>query len=131
MAGDPLVTPHAVIDWWTLSAVEAGWGCFDSHGLGAEGGASMVGRRCGERSRIGAGPSAWIETYSDFLTSIDPCHCNVVIGTDTDTALTIMDRVRAKDSAPIVDGLPYRDLLEPLLGCNRRRSAQGARTNFT
>ena len=68
MAGDPLVTPHAVIDSWTLSDFEAGWGCFDSHGLGTEGGDSMAGRRRGERNRIGAGSSAWIETYSDRST---------------------------------------------------------------
>ena len=59
-----------------------------------------------------------------------PCHRNVVIGTDSDNALTIMDRFRGKDSAPFVDGLPYPDMLEPLLGCIRRRSAQGARTSF-
>ena len=41
-----------------------------------------------------------------------------------------MDRYRRKESAPFVDGLQYRDLLEPLLGCFRGQSAQGARTSF-
>ena len=59
-----------------------------------------------------------------------PYQCHAVIGTETDNALTVLDRFRGKDSAPFVDGLPYRDLLEPLLGCIRRRSAQGARTSF-
>ena len=54
MAGDPLVTPHAVIDWWALPAVEAGWGCLDSHGLGAEGEDNTADRRHGERNRSGA-----------------------------------------------------------------------------
>ena len=63
MADGPLVTPHAVIDWLALSAVEAGWGRFDSHDLGAEGGDSMAGSQCGESNRIWVGPSTWIETY--------------------------------------------------------------------
>ena len=71
MAGDPLVTPHAVSSWGERSAVEAGWGCLDSHGLGAEGGDGTAGRRRGERNRSGTGPCAWIETNSDRATSID------------------------------------------------------------
>ena len=45
---------------------------------------------------------------------------NVVLGTHSDNVLAIMERFRRKDSAPFVDGLPYRDLLELLLGCIRR-----------
>ena len=44
-------------------------------------------------------------------------HCNVVLGTDSDTnILAIMDRFRGKyrDTAPFVDEVPCRDLLEPL-----------------
>ena len=59
-----------------------------------------------------------------------PHQCHAVIGRDSDNALTILDRFRGKDSAPFVDGLPYRDLLEPMLGYIRRRSAQGAKTVF-
>ena len=54
-----------------LSAVEAGWGCLDSHGLGAEGKDSTADRRRGERYRSGTALCAWIETYSDRQTSID------------------------------------------------------------
>ena len=68
MVGNPLITPQAVIE---LSAVEAGWGCLDSHGLGAEGGDNTADRRRGERNRSGTAPCAWIETYSDRPTSID------------------------------------------------------------
>ena len=59
-----------------------------------------------------------------------PHQCHAVIGTDSDNALTILDRFRGKDSAPFVDGLPYRDLLEPIMGYIQRRSAQGAKTVF-
>ena len=61
-----------------------------------------------------------------------PHQCRAMIGTDLDNALTTLDRFRGKDSAPFVDGLPYRDLLEPMLGYiqARRRSAQGVRTVF-
>ena len=71
MAGNPLVTPHAVIYKGELSAVEGGWGCLDSHGLGAEGGDNTAGRRRGEMNRSETAPCAWIETYSDCPTSID------------------------------------------------------------
>ena len=55
---------------WALSAVEAGRGCLNSHGLGAEGGDSTAGRRRVEKNRSGTGPGAWLETYSDRSTSI-------------------------------------------------------------
>ena len=55
---------------------------------------------------------------------------NMVLGTDSDIALAIMDRFRGEDSAPFVNGLPssYRNLLEPLPGHIRKLSVQGART---
>ena len=59
-----------------------------------------------------------------------PYHCNVVLGTELEKSQAIMDRFRGQDSAPSVDGLPYRDLQEPLLVCIRRRSAPGGRTIF-
>ena len=71
MAGDQLVTPHAVISRGELSAFEASWGCLDPDGLGAEGGDNTADRRCGERNRSGTAPCAWTETYSDRPTSID------------------------------------------------------------
>ena len=59
-----------------------------------------------------------------------PHQCHAVIGTDSDNALIILERFRGKDSAPFVDGLPYRDLLEPILGYIQRRSEQEAKTVF-
>ena len=37
---------------------------------------------------------------------------------------------RIRHLSKFVDGLPYCDMMEPLLGCIHRRSAQGARTIF-
>ena len=70
MAGDPLVTPHAVIDWWTLSAVEAGWGCLD--GIASVPRVEIVWRVDGvAKGTDGAGFSAWVETYLDRSTSTE------------------------------------------------------------
>ena len=82
--------------------------------------------------KVHGDPDSTRAEMAGILACVDkvPCHCNVLIGTDSDYALSIMHRIRGRDSAPFVDGLPYRNLLEPLLGCIRRRSAQGARTSF-
>ena len=82
--------------------------------------------------KVHGDPDSTRAEMAGILACLDkiPYQCHVVIGTDSNNALTILDRFRGKDSAPFVDGLPYRDLLEPILGYIRRRSAQGAKTVF-
>ena len=77
MAGDPLVTPLAVIySRGELSAFEASWRCPDPHGLGAEGGDSMeiIRRTDGVAKGTGVGPLpvhglTHIQTVQPQLTS--------------------------------------------------------------
>ena len=87
--------------------------------------------RWGIGVKVHGDPDSTRAEIAGILACLDeiPHQCHAVKGTDSDNALTIMDRFRGKNSAQLVDGLPYRDLLEPL-GCIRRRSAQGARTSF-
>ena len=82
--------------------------------------------------KVHGDPDSTRAEMAGILACLDkiPYQCHAVIGTDSNNALTILDRFRGKDSAPFVDGLPYRDLLEPILGYIRRRSAQGAKTGF-
>ena len=82
--------------------------------------------------KVHGDPDSTRAEMAGILACLDkiPHQCHAVIGTDSDNALTNLDRFRGKDSTPFVDGLRYRDLLEPLLGCIRRRSAQGAKTAF-
>ena len=88
--------------------------------------------RWGIGVKVHGDPDSTRAEIAGILACLDeiPHQCHAVIGMDSDNALTVLDRFRGKDSAPFVCGLPYRDLLEPILGYIRRRSTQGARTGF-
>ena len=59
-----------------------------------------------------------------------PYQCHAVIGTDSNNALTILDRFRGKDSAPFVDGLPYRDFAGADIGIHSETLGAGGEDGF-